>query len=67
MMRRYLTFSLNILPHPGYNKLANEIIDSKIKEKNSKKSDISALVAKAIATIATKAKLKAEQDEIVKL
>ena len=35
MMQRYLTFSLNILPHPGYNKLANEIIDSKTKEKNS--------------------------------
>ena len=63
---KYLTTS-------DYNKFKNEIIDNKIKEKNLvKKSDISLFIGnsdldKRIATLATKAELKVEQDKIVKL
>ena len=56
-----------------YNKFMNEIIGNKMKEKELvKKSDISGFINNSdldnkIATLATKAELKAEQDKIVKV
>ena len=53
----------------GYNKLTNEIIDNKIKEKQlAKKSDFYGFtnntnLGQALATIATKAGLKKEQEQ----
>ena len=56
-----------------YNKFMNEIIGNKMKEKELvKKSDISGFINNSdldnkIATLATKAELKSEQDKIVKV
>ena len=56
-----------------YNKFAGEVCDKKIKEKGLvDKSDISGVIDnsdldKKVATQATKAKLKAEQDKIMKV
>ena len=56
-----------------YNKFTSEVLDTKMKEKGLvDKSDISGFIDssgldKKLATLATKADLKAEQDKIVKL
>ena len=65
-MKKYFTTS-------DYNESTSEILDAKIKEKGLlNKSNISNLIKnfdlnKKLATSATKAELKAEQDKIVKM
>ena len=73
MMLKYQTLNQKYFTTFDYNKLRNEIIDNKINEKElAKKTDISEFIENTnlnnkIATFATKAELKVEQDKIVKL
>ena len=73
MMSKYQTLNQKYFTTFDYNKLRNEIIDNKINEKElAKKTDISEFIENTnlnnkIATLATKAELKVEQDKIVKL